>query len=186
MWKGFNPTIYDRADYAAYVGTLPAQPWVKYLVLHNTAAPSLEQWLHGGASEKQRLTNLQSYYENELHWHAGPHAFISPAHICGFSDPTQPGVHASCFNSASLGFEMVGDYDSESFTSGPGADVRDNTVFCLATWYKKLGLRPDDYSYGVKGLHFHKDCKPDHHDCPGKNVDRDDLIQRILAEMGEA
>lgn len=184
MWAGFDPTIYSQAQYQAHVESLPHLPWVKVLYLHNTGSPTLAQWTDGGVSEVQRLFNLEHYYEVTEHWHAGPHGFISPTHICGFSDPTKPGVHCSCANSYSLGFEMVGDFSAEAFDSGPGAQVRDNAVFALAVWYRKLGLRPDGYQYGIRGLHLHKDCIRDHHSCPGKNVNRDDMVRRILAKMG--
>lgn len=183
-WVGFDPVPYTREQYQAHVESLPHLPWVKFIVLHNTGSPTLAQWMDAGVSEVQRLLNLEHYYEVTERWHAGPHGFISPTHICGFSDPTKPGVHASCFNPVSLGFEMVGDFSTESFDSGPGAQVRDNAVFTLAVWYRKLGLRPDGYQYGVRGLHFHKDCIRDHHSCPGKNVDRDDMVRRVLAKMG--
>lgn len=185
-WAGFDPTLYSPAQYQAHVESLPHLPWVKFIVLHNTGLPTLAQWTDAGVSEVQRLINLEHYYEKVLvpHWHAGPHGFISPTHICGFSDPTKPGVHASCFNPVSLGFEMAGDFSTETFNSGPGAQVRDNAVFALAVWHRKLGLRPDGYQYGVRGLHLHKDCIRDHHSCPGKNVDRDDMVCRILAKMG--
>lgn len=183
MWTGFDPTLYTREQYLSHVNSLPHLPWVRFVVLHNTGSPTLAQWMDAGVSEVQRLINLEHYYEVTEHWHAGPHGFIGPAHICGFADPTKPGVHASCFNSVSLGFEMVGDYSTEAFDAGPGAQVRDNAVFALAAWHRKLGLRPDGYSYGVRGLHLHKDCLRDHHDCPGKHVDRSDMVTRILAEM---
>jgi hypothetical protein len=141
--------------------------------------------MDGGVSEAQRLINLERYYEVVERWHAGPHGFVSPDAICGFSDPTKPGVHASCFNSVSLGFEMVGSYDVEDFAAGPGALVRDNAVFALALWHKKLGLRPDGFRYGSSGLHFHHDCMRDRHACPGSKVDRGDLVARVLMQMGQ-
>ena len=78
MWPGFNPTLYTRDEYSTYVNGLPSVPWVQFIVLHNTGSPSLAQWLDGGASEAQRLQNLEYYYEFTEHWHAGPHGFISP------------------------------------------------------------------------------------------------------------
>lgn len=183
MWPGFDPTPYTRDEYAAHVASLPHLPWVKFLVVHNTGSPTLAQWVDAGVSEVQRLANLEHYYEVTEQWHAGPHGFVSRNHICGFSDPTKPGVHASCFNSVSLGFEMVGDYSTESFSTGDGALVRDNAVFAFAVWHRKLGLRPDKYVYGITGVHPHKACLRDHHDCPGRGVDMIDFRQRVLAEM---
>ena len=105
--------------------------------------------------------------------------------IWGFTPFDTKGVHASCFNGASLGFEMVGDFDTEDFNSGPGALVRDNTIFILAVLYRKLGLRPDNYVKGVSGLHFHIDCGRDNHACPGKlvRVGREGFVQAVLDEM---
>lgn len=182
-WQGFDPTIYNRDEYRAHVEALPHLPWVKFLVLHNTGSPSLAQWVDGGVSEHQRLINLEYYYEHTMAWHAGPHGFITPTHICGFSDPMKPGVHCSCNNGISLGFEMAIDASVEAFDTGLGAQVRDNAVFALAVWHRKLGLRPDGYRYGINGLHFHKDCLRDRHPCPGKNVDRSDMVARVLAQM---
>ena len=36
---------------------------------------------------------------------------------------------------------------------------------------------------GMSGLHFHKECSRDHHDCPGKNVVKADVVARVLAKM---
>lgn len=185
MWSGFDPIPYTREQYAAHVASLPHLPWVRFVVIHNTGLPTLAQWIDGGVSEEQRLINLEHYYEVTEHWHAGPHGFIGPIHICGFSDPLKPGVHASCFNSKTLGFEMVGDYSAEPFDTGPSAAVRDNTIYALAVWHRKLGLRPDVYRYGESGIHPHKACLHDHHDCPGRNVDLAELRQRVLAKMEE-
>lgn len=184
MWLNFDPQIYSQTQYQAHVESLPHQPWVKFIVIHNTGAPTLAQWMDAGVTEVQRLLNLEHYYEVTEHWHSGPHGFISPTHICGFADPTRPGVHASCFNSVSLGFEMVGDFSTEAFESGAGSEVRDNAIFALAVWHRKLGLRPDGYSYGIRGVHPHKACMKDHHDCPGRSVDLPLLRQRVLAKMG--
>ena len=78
---------------------------------------------------------------------------------------------------------MVGDYASESFDTGSGAQVRDNAVAALAVLHSKLGLRPDGFKLGVHGLHFHKECTRDHHDCPGRNVVKADVVARVLSQM---
>ena len=71
---------------------------------------------------------------------------------------------------------MVGDYNSEDFDSGDGSLVRDNAVFALAHLYRALKLRPS-------GLVFHKECRRDNHDCPGRNVQKADVIQRVVDVM---
>lgn len=191
MWDNFDGSPYTREQFVAMIDAIPVEKlrWVKLCVVHNTASPSIAQWL-GPVKPQQRIINLQNYYEHTLGWRSGPHGFIPPSKdvvMWGFTKLTTKGVHASCFNGASLGFEMVGDFDSEEFNSGPGALVRDNTIFVLAVLYNKLGLRPDGYVYGVSGLHLHNDCKRDNHACPGKKmrVGREEFVQAVLAKMEE-
>jgi hypothetical protein len=173
-----NPLGFSPSEFKTYVEKLTWTGWrPKYLVLHNTAAPNLRQWTHGNAGkdyEHQRVLNLNHYYKSEKGWHSGPHLFISPSLIWVACDLTADGVHASCYNRESLGVEMVGDYGVEDFASGDGAKVRDNAVAALAILHHTLGISPDT-------LHFHKECLRDHHDCPGKNVTKSDIIARIKA-----
>ena len=185
MWRNFDGRPYTREQFATYVSGLNFGKWVKFITLHNTAGPTLAQWLKGGTTPAQRIRNLQSYYENKKGWHAGPHLFIDPTYIWGFSELTETGVHASCFNSKSIGIEMVGDYHAESFTSGDGAKVRDNAVYALGILHIKLGLQPAPFELGKRGLHFHIDCHRDQHDCPGKNVSRADMVARVKAAIAE-
>ena len=114
---------------------------------------------------------------------SGPHLFVSPAYVWDACDLTADGVHVSCWNHVCLGIEMVGDYGIEDFATGDGAKVRDLTVSALASLHNALGLRPDGFKLGVSGLHFHKECVRDHHDCPGKHVDKADVVKRVLATM---
>jgi SH3 domain-containing protein len=74
--------------------------------------------------------------------------------------------------------EMVGDYTTESFDSGPGANVRDNAVAACAILHARLGLDPHT-------LRLHKEDKRTDHDCPGKHVDKADFIRRVVEYMGE-
>lgn len=192
MWPGFDGKPYTQNEFTAHVDTLPLIPsghsgnWVKFLTLHNTSAPTLTQWAESGPAHDARIRNLEAYYQQQLGWHAGPHLFVSRSYINGFSDLTQPGVHASCFNHTSIGIEMVGEYNIEEFNSGDGAMVRDNAVHALAVLHRKLSLRPDGYKYGVSGLHFHIECVHDNHDCPGtKARNKPDLVARILARMDQ-
>lgn len=179
MWRGFDPTAYTRETFAKRVDRLPAMPWCKGITLHNTAAPTLAQWAESGPAHAARLRNLQHYYEQQRGWHAGPHLFVSRNFINGFSDLTRPGVHSRCFNSTHIGIEMVGDFAREQFDSGDGAKVRDNAVFAMAVLFRKLGLTPE------RNLTFHKECKLDNHDCPGRLVRKDDIIARVRRQMDE-
>jgi len=55
--------------------------------------------------------------------------------------------------------------------------VAANTVFALATLHTALSLDPQT-------LRFHKEDPRTTHDCPGKNVDKANMIARIEAAMG--
>lgn len=174
-----NPQGYSPAQFKAFVATLKWSGWKpKFIVLHNTAEPNLVQWAHGAGAgyEHQRVVNLNSYYKNSEGWHSGPHLFISPNLIWDACDLTADGVHASCYNHESIGVEMVGDYASEAFDSGDGAKVRDLAVQALAILHQALDLDPAT-------LRFHKECVADHHDCPGKNVVKADIIARVKAAL---
>lgn len=178
-WAGFDGKAYTRDQFAAHVRALKWLRWKPIgITLHNTALPTLHQWVEAGEKHDQRIKNLQSYYENKLGWHAGPHLFISRHFINGFSNMLQPGVHSTCYNATHIGIEMVGDYTAEKFSSGDGALVRDNAVFAMALLYKVLDVSPTT-------LVFHKECRRDNHDCPGHNVDKRDMIARVLRAMGD-
>ena len=171
---------FSKDEFRDYVDTLKWTSWKpKFIVLHNTATPNLNQWINGSATPEERLNNLMHYYKDQLGWHSGPHLFIDPDHIFVMCDLLNDGVHASCFNKRSIGIEMVGDYGSESFIDGSGLQVHNNAVYAMAVLHKALKLVPTPYIYNKKGLHFHKECVQDHHDCPGKHVIKSDVVKEV-------
>lgn len=180
MWADFDKTSYDLAAFAAKVASLRWTSWRPHgITLHNTGSPTLKQWVESGAAQQQRIANLEHYYDDLLHWHSGPHFFISRSHVCGFANPLLPGVHASCFNKDHLGVEMVGDFEpgSDPFSSGDGAMVRDTAVAALALLFSALKLDPHS------ALNFHRQCAADHHACPGSLVSESDIITRVASKM---
>lgn len=196
MWKNFDGKPYTRDQLAAHIESLDFSKWrrkdgtrsrPKFIVLHNTSEPTIALWLSWSSAKRAGyIQNVQQFYANKG-WKGGPHYFVPPQTdiaAFGFNDPTTCGTHCSCFNSDSIGIEMVGEFNKEPFDSGPGAIVRDNTVFLLAALHKKLGLKPAPYAYGKTGLHFHLECKADEHDCPGKFVHKADVVQRVVDAMG--
>lgn len=186
-WKGFDGRRYTRDQFSAHVANITIGPYAKFIVMHGTGQPTLKQWMEFPVP--QRIANLQRYYENNLGWAHGPHLFIGPENdgIVGFSDLSVRGTHCSCWNGCSIGIETAGNWNIEDMNSGDGAAVRDNFVFAAAVLHKHLGLRPDGYIKGVRGLHFHRECAADGHlECPqgiGGNLNKDDLVARILAAM---
>lgn len=177
--KGYTPT-----EFSAFVTGLKWPAWrPRFITLHNTGVPNLATWLNPAHSAQQRILGQKHYERDILHWHSGVHLFVAQNLIWNLCDLTQVGVSVSCWNHLTLGVEMVGDYAVESFDAGPGAQVRDNAVAALAILHSKLGLRPDGFQLGVRGLHFHRECARDHHDCPGRNVVKADVVARVLSHM---
>ncbi len=174
-WKGIVGTKFTPNEFDNYVRGLTFNDWKPtFVVLHNTSAPRLSQW-HSTPGE-QRMRNLEDYYRNpdpqtgKKAWSAGPHLFVADDFIWVFTPLTTSGVHSPSWNAISWGVEMVGKFDEESFDDR----VRDNTVAALASLHAKLGLDP-------QGLRFHKeDINTTHKDCPGKNVVKADIIQRVI------
>lgn len=182
----------DLAEFETYVGTLS---WDKgwhpaFLTGHNTGIPRLSQYL--AYSEDVRHAwpgNLNRYYHG-LGWHAGPHFALCPlvpgGGIWQLCDLEADGVSVSCWNGKTIGIECVGDYETEDPTTGHGAEVRDLFVGVASILHRRLGWRPQPQVLGISGVHWHHQCVKDHHPCPGKRWDGNDVIARIEAAMGRA
>jgi hypothetical protein len=171
-WKGIVGRGFRPQEFKDYVGTLSFSDWrPQFVVVHNTSEPRLSQW-HSTPGE-QRMKNLEDYYKNQQGWSAGPHLFVADDLIWVFTPLITSGVHSPSWNGISWGVEMVGEYEEEPFNPG----VRENTVDALAVLHLWRGIDP-------KTLCFHKeDPKTTHKECPGKNVDKADLIQRVQDRM---
>jgi hypothetical protein len=179
-----EPKSYTPDEFTVFVEGLAWSGWrPNFVTLHNTAVPTLATWLDSAYAAQQRIEGQKHYERDILHWHSGVHLFVAPNLIWNLCDLREEGVSVSCWNHLTLGIEMIGDYATESFDTGAGAQVRDNAVVAMAILHRKLGLRPDGYEIGVRGLHFHKECSRDQHDCPGKNVVKADVVARVLAKM---
>ena len=172
QWKGIIGQVFTPEEFKAYVAGISWDDWKpSFIVLHNTGEPTLAQRPNGLGMA--HILGLQSFYRDDQGWSAGPHLFCDDQHgIWVFTSLTTPGVHSPSWNSVSLGVEMLGDYDSEEFDSGRGAQVRDNAVAAIAILSSALGIDP-----GTMRLH-REDPKTDHH-CPGDNVDKGAFIQAV-------
>jgi len=172
MWKGIVGKGFRPDEFRNYVGGLSFSSWRPlFVVLHNTSAPRLSQW-HSVPGE-QRMKNLESFYRDEQKWSAGPHLFIADDLIWVFTPLTTSGVHSPSWNGVSWGVEMVGEYQEEPFSPA----VKQNTADALAILHSWRGITPDT-------LKFHKeDPKTTHKTCPGRNVDKADMIALIWDRM---
>lgn len=182
MWAGIINRAFTAENVGAYLRSLPRPSFVRFVVVHNTGAPNLATYRDyanrkNPISDAQWLRNLEGYYRDQQKWHAGPHWFVTPnaAGLLAFTPSTVPGVHSPSWNSQSLGVEMVGDYQAEPFDPA----VQRNVVALLAELHLWLGLSPDT-------IRFHReDPGTTHKDCPGKNVNKAQLIAAVRAKMNQ-
>ena len=178
-WTGIVAESFDIPAFREYVEDLSWNEGWKpsFITLHNTAAPSLAQRPNGFT--RQHMFNLEKYYRDQKGWPSGPHLFIDDHKIWVFNPLTKPGTHSPSWNRTAIGIEMLGDYATESFVKGRGADVRVNSVHALGFLSLKLGFKHDAWR-------FHKQDPKTTHDCPGINVRnvRKALEQEVAAVMG--
>jgi hypothetical protein len=172
-WKGIVGKGFKPQAFATYASSLTFATWrPQFVVLHNTAVPTFAEW-HSVPGE-QRMKNLERFYRDTQHWSAGPHLFVADDLIWAFTPLPTAGVHSPSWNSMSWGVEMVGDYNVEPFSEL----VRNNAVSALATLHALLGLDPHM-------LRLHKEDPKTTHDCPGKHVEKADIIQRVLDTLAQ-
>jgi len=171
VWKGIVGKSFSPSAFDAYCHTLKWTTWrPSFIVLHNTGSPTLAQRPAGLTHD--HILNLEAFYRDTQHWSAGPHLFVDDLQIWVFTPLTTSGVHSPSWNQVSFGIEMLGDYQSESFTSGRGKAVGANAVAAMATLSAILGLDPSTMK-----LH-HEDRKTTHH-CPGDKVSKAAVIKAV-------
>lgn len=170
-WKGIIGKSFTAEEFDTYCHTLQWTAWrPSFLVVHNTGAPSLAQRPKGFT--KQHMLNFEAFYRDQQKWKAGPHLFVDDKKIWVFTPLTVSGTHSPSWNKISLGLEMLGDYDRESFSSGRGLRVRENTVSALATLCAILGFDPAT-------TRVHREDPLTTHACPGKNARKLEIIQDV-------
>jgi hypothetical protein len=170
-WKGIVGTSYQPAEFDAYCHGLQWTAWrPSFLVVHNTASPSLAQRAKG--LTHRHILNLEVFYRDQQKWKAGPHLFVDDRQIWVFTPLTVSGTHSPSWNKVALGIEMLGDYEKEAFDSGRGLKVRLNAVAAMATLCAILGIDPAT-------TRIHREDPLTTHACPGKNVRKLELIQQV-------
>ena len=171
-WKGIVGKSFTPDAFDAYCHGLHWTAWrPSFIVLHNTAIPSLAQRPAGFTMA--HIYNMVSFYRDVQGWNSGPHLFIDDHQIWVFTPLIVSGTHSPSWNKLSLGVEMLGDYEHEAFDSGRGLLVQQNCVAALASLSAVLGLDPPT-------LRLHReDPLTTHAACPGKNVDKLAVIQTV-------
>lgn len=169
---------FQQEDFRKYVAALPVSKWRPTMIVwHNTAAPSLEQWMKSAQKDTAagfipgtaRINNLEAFFRDNNHWSGCPHLFIANDFIWVMNPLTAPGVHSPSWNSISIGIEMIGDFDVEDDDSGPGLAVKHNTIFATAILCETFGINPSSR------IMLHKQDPKTTHDCPGKDIAVDKL-----------
>jgi hypothetical protein len=170
-WKGIIGKVFSVELFEDYCTSITWENWrPSFIVLHNTAIPSLAQRPNGLTIE--HLHNLEAYYRDTKGWSGGPHLFIDDFQIWAFTPLTVPGVHSPSWNSVSLGIEMLGDFENESFTTGRGLNVRKNAIATISILTSRLGL-------DIEKFKLHKEDPLTTHACPGKGVRKLEIIHEV-------
>jgi hypothetical protein len=175
-WKGIIGRLFTPETFDNYLHTLIWNTWrPSFVVLHNTAIPTLEQRPNG--LTKQHIDSLEVYYRDSQKWKAGPHIFCDDTQIWVFTPLTVSGTHSPSWNKLSIGIEMLGDYSKESFTEGRGLAVRKNAVAAIASISAVLGIDPHT-------MKLHKEDKLTTHKCPGDKVIKSSVIDEVIDLIG--
>jgi hypothetical protein len=181
-WKGIVGQKFSPAEFDTYCHQLLWTTWrPSFIVLHNTASPSLGQRPNGFSL--QHIKNLEVFYRDTQKWSAGPHLFIDDKQIWVFTPLTVSGVHSPSWNSIALGIEMLGDYSKDNFSTGRGLKVRQNAVAAMCILSSVLGIDPHS-------MKLHREDPGTTHKCPGIAVRKLEVIQEVmdsltLAHVGE-
>lgn len=174
-WKEIVGRSFTPKKFHDYCHTLKWTGWhPSFIALHNTGSPSLAMRPDGLTAT--HINNLVSHYRDKRGWSAGPHLFVDDKQIWVFTPLTTQGVHSPSWNNIALGLEMLGDFQTELFNSGRGAKVRDNAVAAMASLSEVLGLDPHT-------MRLHKEDPATTHACPGANVKKLDVIQRVVDKL---
>ena len=120
-WKPIVGQSFTATEFDQYCHTLKWDAWrPSFIVLHNTANPSLAQRPQG--LTREHITNLEAYYRGQ-NWSAGPHLFVDDSKIWCFTPLTVSGIHSPSWNKIALGIEMLGNYEAgvrqRAWTPGP-------------------------------------------------------------------
>jgi hypothetical protein len=176
-WKPIVGLSFTAPEFDIYCHSLQWNAWrPSFIVLHNTAVPSLAQRPNGFT--QQHIANLVLFYRDQQGWSAGPHLFVDDKNIWVFTPLTVSGVHSPSWNKLAIGVEMLGNYASESFSDGRGLLVRKNAISALATLCAVLGLDPNT-------IRIHKEDPRTTHDCPGKNVIKSEILEEVQSLIVE-
>lgn len=171
-WKGIIGKAFTPAQFTQYCQTFKLQAWhPRFCVVHNTQIPNFAAWHKVPGADRMRA--LERYYRDEKGWSGGPHLFVADDLIWAFTPLSVPGVHSPSWNTLAWGVEMVGDYDNETLS----LSVLSNTISALTDLHRLGKLDPQN-------IRLHKEDPKTDHNCPGKNVHKDVIINSVSVHLG--
>ncbi len=179
-----SPYYLDAADMAKFILSIPSTGWTWKpigITWHNTAAPDISRWSAYPDTVKANWgANYDHYCKFEQGWHSGPHFCATPDKSFVLCEPRADGVHASCFNHDHFGVETVGDFrhGADDPLTGRGLASMQNAANIIAALCKRMG-----WADPAKVVNFHRECRQDHHDCPGSLVTADWAIGLVKERM---
>ena len=172
-WKGIIGKGYTPNEFAEYVRDLQLTAWRPSLVVLHHAAIPLARFPAG--ITPGFLDQQQSFFRSRK-FKSGPHLYIDDNKIWVFTPLTVSGTHAATWNDVSWGVLIIGDYDRDSPTEERAKRVIDNAVAALAILYGKINGDPGT-------LHLHKEDPRTPSACPGNNIVKEPIIQRVKQVM---
>jgi len=164
--------VWSPLTFAEYLRGKKPPLWATSVTIHHTAAPSLAQRPDGFTA--QHIRNIQSYYQQKLGWTKGPHFFTDEDQIWGMTPPTTQGIHAKSFNSASIGIEVLGNFDVEDPSTGRGKLCWETTAIATKILLDWLGV-----SANSRTVLFHRDDPKTTKTCPGTKVTKEAFIALV-------
>jgi hypothetical protein len=169
--KSWTPT-----ELAAHLATLTPPVAFKSITYHHTGIPTLDQRPTGFTA--QHIKNIQSFYQKATKkkkaWKSGPHLFVDDHKLWGMCAFTAKGTHAIAFNRNSIGIEVLGDYDKETFNNGRGGTCWDNAFAAGVVLLDWLKVEPE-----LTNINFHRDDPSTSKTCPGSKIDKNWVLQGI-------
>jgi len=176
-WRGgFTGRGYTRSEFREFLRSQAVPSWIKFLVVHNTAAP----YIIPPVAPAKRIQNLGNYYKNDLGWSSGPNLVAIYDKIYTGTPLQYPGTNSPGFNGKGLGIEVEGDYDG---THNP-KESQGLVAWQTASWGFAELL--DWLKFPLDDAHFklHREDTRTTHQCPGKLVTKPWLVDLVRAAQG--
>ena len=158
-------TLYypTRLEYQQALLPFAVPAFLKRVTIHHTWKPTVDQW-----RGRRSMDALERFYRLKG-WPSGPHLFIAPDGLWAGTPLSTPGTHAGSCNRDSIGIEIVGDYDRQTWDVG----LRERVYQILVLLLHWLGATET----AIRG---HRECLANK-SCPGTAI----AMDLVRAHVGE-